>query len=107
MRCVLQLRLASARPAKPAKPAEMRCGRARRAARARQGSAGRVGKARAASGARSAAGAAALSALFGSNRLVTEKWPTLRGMLPLDTSPRFKAGKLFHPKRVSGGGKEY
>ena len=28
------------------------------------------------------------------------------GMLLLDTSPRFKAGKLFLPKRVSGGGGE-
>ena len=31
--------------------------------------------------------------------------PTPRPMLFLDTSPRLKVGKLFLPKRVSGGGK--
>ena len=82
--CSVTRRPARARITSTAEPAEKRRGRARRATRARQGSAWRVGKARAASGARSAAGAAALSALFGSNRLVTEKWPTPPGML-LDT----------------------
>ena len=37
---------------------------------------------------------------------VSKVWEP-KGMLLLDTSPRLKVGKLFLPKRVSEGEKEY